>query len=76
MVSGSVFADCAWDEARELAHAFLAKTSSSSRAYIWDAWYGYRWITNRTVSNKYGFSEAKIQARSSLSPISGDTRWQ
>ncbi|WP_461059163.1 helix-turn-helix domain-containing protein [Streptomyces pseudoechinosporeus] len=76
VVSGSVFADCAWDEARELANAFLAKTSGSSRAYIWDAWYGYRWITNRTVFNKYGFSEAKIQTRSSLSPISGDTGWR
>lgn len=76
VVNGSVFADCAWDEAHELADGFLAKTSSSLRAYIWDAWYGYRLIPNWTVFNRYGFSEAKIQTRSSLSPISGDARWQ
>ncbi|MEV6168070.1 peptidoglycan-binding protein [Streptomyces sp. NPDC051954] len=75
-VSGGIFADCAWDEARELADAFLAKRSGSLRAYIWDAWYGYRWITNWTVFNKYGFSVAKIQTRPSLSPVSGDSRWQ
>ncbi|UIX32331.1 helix-turn-helix domain-containing protein [Streptomyces sp. GQFP] len=75
-VSGGVFADCGWDEARELADAFIARTSSSLRAYIWDAWYGYRWIADQTVFDTYGFSQAKIQIRSSLSPINGDTRWQ
>lgn len=76
VVSAGVFADCAWDEARELANAFLARRSGSSRAYLWDAWYGYRLITNRTAFDKYGFSERKIQTRSSLSPISGGTEWQ
>ncbi|MFF3378616.1 helix-turn-helix domain-containing protein [Streptomyces sp. NPDC002680] len=75
-LGGSVFADCGWDEALELADAFMARTSSSLRAYIWDAWYGYRWIEDWTVFNKYGFSPAKIQMRSSLSPISDDTRWR
>ncbi|MGW1713809.1 helix-turn-helix domain-containing protein [Streptomyces sp. NPDC002156] len=75
-VSGGVFADCGWDEARELADAFIARTSSSLRAYIWDAWYGYRWIADQTVFDTYGFSQAKIQIRSSLSPVNGDTRWQ
>ncbi|MEV0220093.1 helix-turn-helix domain-containing protein [Streptomyces sp. NPDC050704] len=74
IVKGSVFADCAWDEAHELAKASLARTSDNSRTYIWDAWYGYRRITNRTVFDKYGFSETRIQTRSSLSPIS-DTGW-
>lgn len=73
---GGVFEDCAWDEAYELAGAFLARTSGSSRAYIWDAWYGYRPIPNRTVLDTYGFSEAKIRTRPSLSPVSGDADWQ
>ncbi|MGW6906036.1 helix-turn-helix domain-containing protein [Streptomyces sp. NPDC054940] len=76
IVNGSVFADCAWDEARELAKAFLAKPSGSSRTYIWDAWYGYRWIPSRTVFDKYGFSQAKVQTRPSLSPVSGDAGWR
>ncbi|MEY9992911.1 peptidoglycan hydrolase-like protein with peptidoglycan-binding domain/transcriptional regulator with XRE-family HTH domain [Streptomyces sp. V4I8] len=76
VVNGGVFADCSWGEAHELANAFLARTSGSSRAYLWDAWYGYRPITDRTVFDKYGFSETKIQTRPSLSPISGGTRWQ
>ncbi|WP_063807272.1 helix-turn-helix domain-containing protein [Streptomyces caeruleatus] len=76
VVSDSVFADCAWDEAHELANGLLARVSGDSRAYIWDAWYGYRLITDRTVFDKYGFSAAKIQTRPSLSPISGDSRWR
>lgn len=76
VVSASVFADCAWDEARELANGFLARVGGSSQAYIWDAWYGYRPITDRAVFDKYGFSETKIQSRPSLSPISGDTGWR
>ncbi|MFE6620213.1 helix-turn-helix domain-containing protein [Streptomyces sp. NPDC057740] len=75
VVSDRVFADCAWDEAHELANGLLARVSGGSRAYIWDAWYGYRLITDRTVFEKYGFSETKIQTRPSLSPISGDSRW-
>lgn len=75
-LDGGVFADCGWDEALELADAFMARTSSSLRAYIWDAWYGYRWITDWTVFNTYGFSRAKIQMRSSLSPIRADARWR
>ncbi|WP_369030267.1 MULTISPECIES: helix-turn-helix domain-containing protein [Streptomyces] len=75
-VSGGVFADCGWDEAREFADAFMARTSGSLRTYIWDAWYGYRWIADRTVFDTYGFSTEKIQTRSSLSPIARDTRWQ
>ncbi|MCF1598892.1 peptidoglycan-binding protein, partial [Streptomyces muensis] len=76
VVSGSVFADCAWDEAHELANGFLAREGGSSRAYIWDAWYGYRPIPDRAVFDKYGFSETKIQSRPSLSPVSGDTGWR
>ncbi|MFI6009569.1 helix-turn-helix domain-containing protein [Streptomyces sp. NPDC051243] len=76
VISGGVFADCAWDEARELANAFLARTGRGSRTYIWDAWYGYRLIPNRAVLDRYGFSEARIQTRSSLSPVSRAADWR
>lgn len=76
VVSDSVFADCAWDEAHELANGLLARVSGGSLTYIWDAWYGYRLIADRTVFDKYGFSAAKIQTRPSLSPISGDSTWR
>ncbi|MGC9538339.1 helix-turn-helix domain-containing protein [Streptomyces sp. UG1] len=76
VVSGGVFTDCGWDKARELANGFLARKSGSSQTYIWDAWYGYRAIRERAVFDTYGFSAAKIQTRSSLSPVSSGARWQ
>ncbi|GHH04563.1 helix-turn-helix domain-containing protein [Streptomyces lanatus] len=76
VLSTGVFADCGWDKARELANGILARTRGSSQPYIWDAWYGYRAITNRTAFDKYGFSETKIQTRPSLSPVSDATGWQ
>ena len=76
VVSAGVFADCGWDEARELADASLARTDGDARTYIWDAWYGYRPIPDRTAFTRYGFSEAKVQRRPSLSPVGADARWQ
>lgn len=70
IVNGSVFADCDWPTAHELADAFLTRTSSSAQVYIWDAWSGYRRITGGTAFNRYGFSWSKIQTRSAPSPVS------
>lgn len=74
-VPSSVFADCDWPTAYELADAFLARTDSSTQLYIWDTWSGFRPITSTAVFAAYGFSRSKIQTRDVLSPISR-SGWQ
>ena len=55
-----------------LAGAVLVKRSGDPRVYIYDAEHGlYRWIPTETAFNKYHFAWAKIQTRSSISPIGG-----
>ncbi|MFF7258798.1 hypothetical protein ACFZCL_00680 [Streptomyces sp. NPDC008159] len=76
IVPNSVFAECGWSDAYELADARLVKTSAAPQVYIWDAWYGYRWITTETVFNKYAFSWAKVRIVGSVSPISSNNWWQ
>ncbi|WP_416979336.1 peptidoglycan-binding domain-containing protein [Streptomyces sp. T028] len=75
-LSGEVFVDCNWPKAYALTGAFLARTGSGARIYIWDAWYGYRLIPDGRAFDAYGFSRPKIQTRSSLSPADSDRRWQ
>ncbi|MFI9170830.1 helix-turn-helix domain-containing protein [Streptomyces lincolnensis] len=76
VVSADVFAECGWDEARELADASLARTENDARTYLWDAWYGYRPIADRTAFDRYGFSKAKVRSRPSLSPVGADAMWR
>ncbi|WP_416979303.1 hypothetical protein [Streptomyces sp. T028] len=76
IVGSSVFADCGWSTAYELSGGFLAKTTSSPRVYIWDAWYGFRWIPSEAVFNKYAFSWSQIESYSAISPISSLNWWE
>lgn len=74
VVNNDVF-NCinSWGGYYELNNAYLAKTASDPRVYIYDSTFpGYRWIVNASVFNKYGFSWGKIGTISSPTPRSPD----
>ncbi|MGW0706361.1 hypothetical protein ACWD4G_10410 [Streptomyces sp. NPDC002643] len=66
-ISDSLLASC-WPSADNiplpLTNAHLAKTSSSSKVYIYDSSYGgYRWITSADTFNHYDFAWGKIRTQ-------------
>jgi hypothetical protein len=65
----NLFVDCYRDWG-ELNNAHLAKIASAPYVFIWDSDYGYRWIINESVFNRYAFSWGKIRTQGSVGPIS------